>query len=106
MHVANYLKEQIEKYDILYNGHGNQTRDTNSDEADGKKIVLEPNGWRNTFDDEISLIFNSINEIHFLLWCQTVCSSGTMIDRSLNNRPWILLSSSQDKSKILWHPFW
>ena len=101
MHVANYLKEPNRKAMIYYNGHGNQTRDTNSDEADGKDEYWSLMGGGIMLDDEISLIFNSINEDSFLFMVSDCCSSGTMIDRSLNNRPWILLSSSQDNQDSL-----
>jgi hypothetical protein len=91
-----YLSSPNRKAIIYYNGHGDQTPDLNGDESDGMDEYWRLMGGGRMLDDEISSIFKDISETSFLLLINDNCSSGTMIDKKLNNRPWVCLSSCQD----------
>lgn len=94
--AAKYLAQPNKRVMLYYNGHGDQTIDKNGDEADGRDEYWKLMGGGLVVDDQLSQIFNQINEKSFLWLIADNCSSGTMIDRKLNNRPWILLSACQD----------
>jgi len=58
-------------------------------------------GGGTMLDDEISDTFLDISEKSFLVLINDNCSSGTMIDKRRNDRPWICLSSCQDYQSSL-----
>ena len=79
-------------------GHGNEIRDSNGDEADGLDEVYQlPDG--NVADDTISDIILSSNacDTSLLVLVSDHCSSGTMIDATIENKGvhWLNISSSQ-----------
>jgi len=96
-----YLSHKNRKAIIYYNGHGNQTKDLDGDESDGMDEYWHLMGGGKMLDDEISKIFKDISDKSFLLLLNDNCSSGTMIDKRLNDRPWVCLSSCQDHQDSL-----
>lgn len=91
-----YLSHKNRKAIIYYNGHGDQTKDLDGDESDGMDEYWSLEHGERMMDDEISEIFSDISEKSFLLLINDNCSSGTMIDKKKNDRPWVCLSSCQD----------
>jgi hypothetical protein len=98
---AEYLKEPNRKAIVFYHGHGDQTPDKNGDEDDGMDEYWKLMGGGRMLDDEISAIFNDISDDSYLILINDNCSSGTMIDKKLNDRPWVCLSSCQDPESAL-----
>jgi hypothetical protein len=96
-----YLSHKNRRAIIYYNGHGGQTKDLNGDEEDGMDEFWELAKGKRMIDDEISEIFSDISEKSFLIMINDNCSSGTMIDKALNDRPWVCLSSCQDHQDSL-----
>jgi hypothetical protein len=96
--MAKYLNNPDNKGIVYYFGHGDQVRDRNGDEQDGmdEKWVTQ-----NILDDEISYIFNNIHNKSVLYLFSDSCSSGSMIDKKLNNKNWVTFSSSNDKQDSL-----
>lgn len=96
--MANHLCNPENKGIVYYFGHGDQVRDRNGDEPDGmdEKWVTQ-----NILDDELSLIFNSIHNKSVLYLFSDSCSSGSMIDKKLNNKNWITFSSCNDRQDSL-----
>lgn len=96
--MEKYLESPNNKGYVYYFGHGDQVRDRNGDEEDGKdeKWVTQ-----NILDDEISYIFNNIHNKSVLYLFSDSCSSGSMIDRKLNNKNWVTFSSSNDRQDSL-----
>ena len=99
--IADFLSQPNKRAYVYYNGHGDWRADTNGDEADGMDEFWKLSDGSVVLDDYISTLFNQINESSFLFLVNDHCSSGTMLDRSLNDRPWICLSSSQDSQDSL-----
>ena len=100
--INSILSQPNQKVIVFYNGHGDQCADTNGDEEDGKDEYWKPmGGGGNILDDEISTILCDIHETSFVLLISDNCSSGTMIDKKLNNRPWICMSSCRDNQDSL-----
>lgn len=94
LHAVNtYLSSPGRQAIVYYNGHGDQIPDHSGDEPDGKDEVWRLMGGGIMVDDEISLIFSGINEQSYLWLISDSCSSGTIIDRQLNNHPWMCLTS-------------
>ena len=96
-----YLSHRNRRAIIYYNGHGGQIKDENGDEDDGMDEFWELAKGKKMIDGEISEIFRDISDKSFLLLINDNCSSGTMIDKKLNDRPWICLSSCQDNQDSL-----
>jgi hypothetical protein len=95
--VANFLKHDGKRIAfIYYYGHGNQVKDYNGDESDGKDEYWALYGGGNVLDDEISEIFKHIPKHSKLILWSDSCSSGTMIDRPLNSANWITYTSCRD----------
>jgi hypothetical protein len=99
--AAGYLEHPNRRVLLYYNGHGDQQRDRNNDEDDGKDEYWKLMGGGVVLDDELSAMFGGIHESSYLWIISDNCSSGTMLDRQLNDRPWILLSSCQDHQDSL-----
>ena len=99
--AAQYLIYPNRKAIIFYNGHGDQKPDLNKDENDGKDEFWRLMGGGVILDDDLSLFFNKIHDKSFLFLISDCCSSGTMLDIKLNNRPWICLSSCNDNEDSL-----
>jgi hypothetical protein len=91
--IALILEKPFNKSIIYYFGHGDQVKDFNGDELDGKDEIWKT---QNILDDEISNIFKNINVDSRLYLFSDSCSSGSMIDKKINNKSWISLSSSND----------
>lgn len=91
--IASFLELSNNKAIIYYFGHGNQIRDVNGDELDGKDEIWST---QNILDDEISYIFENINVNSRLYLISDSCSSGSMIDNKINNKNWVSISSSND----------
>ena len=91
--LANYLEHNDRRAIIYYYGHGDQIRDTNGDEKDGKDEIWQTQG---IIDDEISKIFNKIHKTSYLWLFSDSCSSGSMIDIYYNKQNWITISSAND----------
>jgi hypothetical protein len=96
--MAHHLSKPDNKGIVYYFGHGDQVRDRNGDETDGmdEKWVTQ-----NILDDEISTIFNYIHNKSVLYLFSDSCSSGSMIDKKINNKNWVTFSSSNDKQDSL-----
>jgi hypothetical protein len=88
--IVYWIKEMLKKTgegDTLvfyYSGHGSYTRDTNSDEADGKDELICPVDFatgRGLTDDEMNSLF--INNLHSGAKLRCIfdcCHSGSMLD--------------------------
>jgi hypothetical protein len=98
---ADYLQTPGRKAMIFYHGHGDQTPDKNGDEDDGMDEYWKLMGGGRMLDDEISAIFNNISDDSYFILVNDNCSSGTMIDKKLNDKPWVCLSSCQDVESAL-----
>jgi len=96
--MANHLSNPNNKGIVYYFGHGDQIRDRNGDEADG---MDEKWTTQNILDDEISYIFNKIHKKSVLYLFSDSCSSGSMIDKKLNNKNWVTFSSCNDRQDSL-----
>lgn len=96
--MAKYLNEPDNKGIVYYFGHGCQVKDRNGDEDDG---MDEKWATQNILDDELSYIFNNINKTSVLYMFSDSCSSGSMIDKKLNNKNWVTISSANDKQDAL-----
>jgi hypothetical protein len=83
---------------VYYYGHGEQVRDANGDEADGRDEVW---ATQRVTDDELSRLFGDVHATSRLFVVSDACSSGTMIDRQLNGRPWATISSAADPQDAL-----
>ena len=92
--MAQYLNEPDNKGIVYYFGHGDQVRDLNGDEED---VMDEKWTTQNILDDELSIIFSNICNSSALYLFSDSCSSGSMIDKKLNNKNWITISSANDK---------
>jgi len=96
--IADYLSKPNNKAIVYYYGHGDQVKDLNGDEDDGmdEKWVTQ-----NILDDELSAIFSKIHDNSRLYLFSDSCSSGSMIDVKLNKRPWVTISSANDKQDAM-----
>jgi Caspase domain len=95
--VATHLSKPNGRCFVYYNGHGDQFKDANGDEADGKDEFWKLMGGGIVVDDEISRIFLSTHKTSLLCMICDHCSSGTMIDARINSTtPWIQISSCKD----------
>lgn len=90
--IAKYLESPDRKAIVYYFGHGNQIRDMNGDEPDGRDEIWQT---QNIVDDEITLVFSNINITSYLFLFSDSCSSGSMIDDN-NKQNWATISSSND----------
>jgi len=99
--LAKFLEEPGNVGFIYYFGHGDQIRDTNGDEADGRDEIWRLCGGSHIVDDEISNAFRKIHEKSKLILFSDSCSSGTMMDRSLNTRNWVSFTSCRDNEDSL-----
>jgi len=91
--IADFLEKPNNKSIIYYFGHGDQVLDLNNDEIDGKDEIWKT---QNILDDEISEIFKNIDNKSRLYLFSDSCSSGWMIDKKINDKPWITVSSCND----------
>lgn len=86
---------------IYYNGHGDQIKDQHGDESDGMDEIWQLMGGGYILDDDISRALTSIHDLSYLWLISDSCSSGTMIDKAFNDRPWMTLSSCKDNQNSL-----
>ena len=64
-----------------FSGHGNQTRDTNSDETDKKDETIVGSDLQNVTDDELKQIIRDNIKSNVTLFCVfDSCHSGTVLD--------------------------
>jgi hypothetical protein len=99
--IARFLEEPGNVGFIYYFGHGDQIRDTDRDESDGKDEIWKLCGGSHIVDDEISRIFRKLHNKSKLILFSDSCSSGTMMDRSINNRNWVSFTSCRDHQDSL-----
>jgi hypothetical protein len=96
--TATILAQPRRRAIVYYYGHGDQVRDKNGDEADGMDEVWTTQG---IVDDEISAVFSKIHDTSRLYLLSDSCSSGSMIDLTLNARPWVTIGSTNDAQDAL-----
>jgi hypothetical protein len=96
--MADFLSNKNNKGIIYYYGHGDQVIDKSGKEEDGYDEIWTTQKIK---DDEISEIFNIIDDESYLFLFSDSCSSGSMIDRYSNTKNWVTISSSNDKQDSL-----
>lgn len=88
-----FLKDPNCRAYIYYYGHGDQVRDYNGDEQDGRDEIWKT---QDILDDTISNFFKDINEKSRLYLFSDSCSSGSMIDKKISQSNWVTISSCND----------